>query len=262
MTGPVRNRLGALAVTVALLLAVVGCSAERDTTSIDGALSGSPTTELSDASGQVVPEIPTENAPPVGKPPILRAPEVGAFAQQSAPSVPRTSAPVTTSTTSVDSKAAKALVGLDSADDRALAASALSLVGWDWRGRLPGWEIRFLPGRSGYRGSTFPDAKVIEIYVRGGESPESLAHVIAHEMGHAIDTQYLTDVQRQAWRTVRGIPAEVPWWPGSGAADYSTGAGDWAESFAYVQTHHDWFSQLGGAPDAVQTALVKRFAKA
>ncbi|MFI5044755.1 MAG: hypothetical protein ACHQDC_08185, partial [Acidimicrobiales bacterium] len=82
MTGPVRKRLGALTVTVALLLAVVGCSAERDTTSIDGALSGSPTSELSDASGQVVPEIPTENAPPVGKPPILRAPEVGAFAQQ------------------------------------------------------------------------------------------------------------------------------------------------------------------------------------
>ena len=240
---------------VSMLVAFAGCSMSVDTAEV--AESESTTSALSgiESAPQIVPEIPTENAPPSGTPPVLRAPENRSATARAGPST-TSSTTSQAPTTSVDPAAASAVEGLTSESQRRLAASALSMIRYDWRRKLPGWEIRFLPGRSGYRGSTFPDAKVIEIYVRAGESPESLAHVIAHEIGHAIDTSRFSDVQRQVWRTARGIPPEVPWWPGDGAADYRTGAGDFAESFAYSQVGTDWFSELAAPPGPVERTVL------
>ena len=145
---------------------------------------------------------------------------------------------------------------LGDAADRNLALKAMRHISYDWQHNLPDWQIRFLPAREGYRGTTFPEQKVIEIYVRSDDTELGLAHIVAHELGHAIDTTLLNDTLRQAWRNVRGYGAEVPWFVGSGASDYQSGAGDFAESFAWYQVRSGWYSQLGPPPNVVQMALL------
>jgi len=143
---------------------------------------------------------------------------------------------------------------------RSTAARALGLVRYDWQRRLPGWQLRFLPGRSGVRGLTYPDARVIEVFVRTADSPEALAHVVAHELGHAVDVTHLDDGERGAWRSARGLDGRVPWFPGvGGASDFATAAGDFAESFAWQAAGGGgWYSQLGPPPDATESALLVR----
>jgi hypothetical protein len=154
---------------------------------------------------------------------------------------------------------ARAVERLDDDAERAVASKALGRIRFDWKADLPGWQIRFLPGRAGLRGLTFPDQHVIEVYVRSSDRPEGLSHVIAHEMGHAVDVSRLGDAEHAIWKQARRISASVPWFPGaSGAQDYATGAGDWAESFAWWQTGVGWYSQLGPPPDAAQMALMAR----
>ena len=101
--------------------------------------------------------------------------------------------------------AARAVERLTRQESRDLVSRALGLISFDWRNGLPGWELRFLDGRSGYRGLTYPDAEVIEVFVRPGDTPEGLAHVVAHEMGHAVDVARLTDVDRAVWSAARWL---------------------------------------------------------
>ncbi len=126
-----------------------------------------------------------------------------------------------------------------------------SLAGfsYDWQNGLPGWEISFHPGRERVLGYTFVQEKRIEIYVRDQMSDPLLAHVIAHEVGHAIDVTQNNGDDRRRWQQLRDIE-DTPWWPGSGATDFSTGAGDFAESFAAWQVGSASFrSNLGPPPD-------------
>jgi hypothetical protein len=132
----------------------------------------------------------------------------------------------------------------------------LATFEYDWQSGLPGWEFSFHPGREGVLGYTFVREKRIEIYVRDQMSDSLLAHVIAHEMGHAIDVTENTGDDRRRWQEVRGIE-DKPWWPGSGATDFSTGAGDFAESFAAWQLGSASFrSNLGEPPDDAARAVM------
>ncbi len=134
---------------------------------------------------------------------------------------------------------------------------ALESFAYDWQNGLPGWEISFHPGRTGVLGYTFVQEKRIEVYVRADMSDPLLAHVIAHEMGHAIDVSQNTGEDRRRWQQERGI-SDKPWWPGNGATDFSTGAGDFAESFAAWQVGSGSFrSKLGAPPDAAARALLE-----
>lgn len=153
---------------------------------------------------------------------------------------------------------ARALAALSSPAGRQVAARALALVRFDWPGRLPGWQLRFRDGRSGVRGLTFPDRQVIEVYVRARDTPASLAHVVAHELGHAVDVTYFTQVQRSAWLAARGLAPRTVWFPGApGASDFATGAGDFAESFAWVHAPVGaWKGELAPPPNPVQGALL------
>lgn len=233
-----------------------------------------PTSAASGWSGvegaeDVVPQIvPESTLPPgvtttVAVPPVLPAPDAvvaAASTRRDTPSGPPTTVASTPSPT-VGANAvpggARALERLGSEGPRSVAAQALGRIRFNWEAALPGWQVRFLPGRSGYRGSTFPDAKVIEIYVRGGDSPEGLAHVIAHEMGHALDVSRLNVAEREVWRMTRRIAPGVPWFPSvDGAADYATGAGDFAESFAHWQTGVGWYSQVGPPPNLVEIGVL------
>jgi hypothetical protein len=98
----------------------------------------------------------------------------------------------------------------------------------------------------------------VEVFVRGGDTPEVLAHVIAHELGHAVDVTYLNDAQRAAWLSARGVGRGAVWFPGqSGVSDFATGAGDFAESFAWVHgpVGH-WSGELGPPPTLIQAGLM------
>ena len=134
---------------------------------------------------------------------------------------------------------------------------ALERIDYPWRDRLPDWEIQFSPGRSGVYGYTYTDRKVIEVFVRDGQPIDLLAHVIAHELGHAVDVSLNNSDERRRWQDLRGI-ADAPWWPNSGATDFSTGAGDFAESFAAWQIGGGNFrSRLSSVPDADELALLE-----
>lgn len=139
---------------------------------------------------------------------------------------------------------------------QARGEAALATISYPWRQLLPEWRIDFLPEKSGLYGLTMVPEERIEIYVRDGQSTELLAHVIAHELGHAVDVSLNDGPDRRRWEEARGL-SPAPWWPGSGATDFSTGAGDFAESFAAWQVGDLSFrSELGDAPTTAQIELL------
>jgi hypothetical protein len=115
--------------------------------------------------------------------------------------------------------------------DPARAVDVLSGLPYPWQ-RL-GFSISFLPARSGVFGATYLDQRRIEIYVRPDQTALELAHVIGHELGHAVDATYGTTQRRQDWMRLRGIDPALEWWGCLGCRDYATPAGDFAEVFAY-----------------------------
>jgi hypothetical protein len=108
-------------------------------------------------------------------------------------------------------------------------------------------------------GYTFTNEKRIEIYVRDSMSEGLLAHVVAHEIGHAVDVSLNTGDERRSWLEARGIP-DAQWWPGEGGvSDFKSGAGDFAESFAAWQVGvGSYRSKLGPAPNSEQLELMAR----
>lgn len=153
---------------------------------------------------------------------------------------------------------AEAIAPLADESDRQLALQAMQLVRYDWVARLQGWTVRFRDGRRGVRGLTFPDQRLVEVYVRPDDDPVMLAHVFAHELGHAVDLAKLNDAARAQWLTTRGLARSTVWFPGAaGVSDFATGAGDFAESFAWVRgPAGPWAGELGPPPNAVQAAVL------
>ena len=133
---------------------------------------------------------------------------------------------------------------------------ALHLIGYRWRRHLPTWSIDFLPANAGLRGLTRTQERRIEIYVRDTDTAWELARVIAHELGHAVDLSHLDIDDRRAWRLLRGIDDQTPWWPDDGRADFATVAGDFAECFASWQVGSSSLSQVAGRCGAEAHALV------
>ena len=157
----------------------------------------------------------------------------------------------------------------------ASAATSCSGSGWQQRrgqaalaslrggaGRA-GYAVVFAPARAGYLGLTHLDAKRIEVFVRTCErqSTDLLRHVMAHELGHAHDTELISTARRAEWRQVRGIPASTPWYGCSGCTDFATPAGDFAEVYAqWARGASTNRSQLAGdVPAAQLAALASRF---
>ena len=137
-----------------------------------------------------------------------------------------------------------------------LGALALKQIEYPWEKTLPGWDIEFIAETDGPMGLTYTRKKLIEVYVRPNQSVDFLAHVIAHEIGHAVDVSINDGGDRERWQQARRI-SDAPWWPESGANDFATGAGDFAESFAVWQTGPATFrSKIGSLPSESHQELL------
>ncbi len=139
----------------------------------------------------------------------------------------------------------------------AVGAQALSRIWYPWRELLPGWSLRFLGGRDHFLGRTLWPDRIIEVYVRPGQTLDEVAFALAHEVGHAVDLSHLNPGARARWRQARHLPTPLAWFGASDAKDFATPAGDWAECFAYRQIGAVGFqSELGGIPDEAALALL------
>ncbi len=160
----------------------------------------------------------------------------------SAPAAPTTIQTPATSQAATSNSETAAVAG----SPALVGAQAEQLIDYDYASLLPGWEIEFRGDRDGYRGLTFVNEKRIEIYVDPGESAESVAGILAHEVGHAIDVEYLSTAERNRWTQARNLPSA--WWPGNGLSDFHVGAGDFAEAVAKLladspsDSHHGEFT--------------------
>ena len=139
-----------------------------------------------------------------------------------------------------------------------LGAEAEALLPFDWKAILPGWEINYLDSDDRFRGLTYPYDKSIDMFVRDSDTAESLAGILAHELAHAIDVEHFGDGERNDWRDARDLGG-APWWPDAYAGDFATGAGDFAESFAYWALGDNSSSELGGNPTDEQLQLIESF---
>ncbi|MEM8924948.1 MAG: hypothetical protein AAGD35_15695 [Actinomycetota bacterium] len=186
-------------------------------------------------------------------------PDIGATGAGSAVALPSAAATATADGRTKGTLGHEA-VGTDSDVDQR-GAAALEEIDYPWRDLLPEWTIQFHPAEKGAYGYTLTREQHIDIYVRADQSHELLAHVIAHEIGHAIDVSLNSGDDRRRWQASRGIE-DAPWWPDNRASDFATGAGDFAESFAAWQVGPESFrSDLGGAPNAAQIQLLDELSR-
>jgi hypothetical protein len=132
-----------------------------------------------------------------------------------------------------------------------IGAAALSQISYPWQ--QLGYQIVFLGPRPDLMGQTFFDQHRIEVYLRDGESRLMVAHVIAHEIGHAADVAYNTPERRQQWLHLRGASTSQPWFGCDRCDDFSSPAGDYAETFSFWQVGPDAdFSHLAPPPSPDQ----------
>jgi hypothetical protein len=133
---------------------------------------------------------------------------------------------------------------------------ALVLIRYPWP--ATGYSIVFSGPREGFLGLTVTETRTVNIYVRNGQSAGSIARVIAHELGHAVDITMTTDEERLDYLGIRGL-GDVPWYPDClRCSDYGSPAGDFAEVFTYWLLGDGSFNSLiGGTPSAIELAQLQ-----
>ena len=145
----------------------------------------------------------------------------------------------------------------DAVETRAgIGAAAEALLPFEWQTALPGWSIVYSDANEDFRGLTYPYDSTIELYVRDGDTPESLAGILAHEIGHAIDVTHFDDAMRLTWSETRNIEG-AQWWPDAYASDFETGAGDFAEAFAVWAVNDPSSSRVAHQPTSSQIRVLQ-----
>jgi hypothetical protein len=135
----------------------------------------------------------------------------------------------------------------------AVVRRAQALV--DIRPAALGYRLRITGARPGVLAETDTGTRTITLRVGAAAVPHLVAHDLAHELGHAFDDRHLTAAARAAYLETRGA-AGAPWWPANAAADYRTGAGDFAEVFALCHAASPEFrSRLAPRPRDACAAL-------
>jgi len=113
-----------------------------------------------------------------------------------------------------------------------MGRAAEATVDYDFRSALPKWRIFFAEDHPDFLGITHSATKTITVHVEPDAEVATVAAVLMHEVGHAIDLERLSDDERAEWIEMRDMPAT--WWPGNGLSDFAVGAGDFAEAVAAV----------------------------
>ncbi len=145
----------------------------------------------------------------------------------------------------------------DAVEARAgIGAAAEALLPFEWQTALPGWSIVYSDANDDFRGLTYPYDNTIELYVRDGDTAESLAGILAHELGHAIDVTHFDDEMRLTWSETRNIES-ARWWPDAYASDFETGAGDFAEAFAVWAVNDPSSSRVAHQPTSSQIRVLQ-----
>jgi hypothetical protein len=242
-----RARGAVITIAVLVLAAVAGCASSPSTAPPISAASAAASRELA-----VSDRLPAFEWPEAA--PVAAAVAVG----------PATVAPTTVAPAAVPAPTTVAPVATAGEDVLVVGdsrgAETMALIAFPWRRRLPGWSIAFLPPRAGLRGLTRVDDRRIEIYVRDGDSASSLARVVAHELGHAVDVELNSPSDRDRWREVRVVAASVSWWPGNAVSDFDTLAGDFAEAFATMVTGSVSLSRVAPPPGPAELAVLAELA--
>lgn len=125
-------------------------------------------------------------------------------------------------------------------------AAAFATLDFDFEQVLPGWTVRWGSDHPIYGGMTQAPERRITIHVDPQWNEQRLADILMHEIGHAIDLEYLGDEARREWMSMRNI--ENGWWTGNGLRDFDVGAGDFAEAVASTwlgsesDSHHGDFT--------------------
>lgn len=190
-----------------------------------------------------------------------RTPEPTASVGSSSTALPTTTTILPTSTTAPPTTTST-LPPFDAGDraegwERRRGAAALERIDFDPASL--GYELRFLPGRPGHYGMTYPNEQRIDVWVRPDQSLDLLTHVTAHELGHAVDLAWNDEARRAEYLELRGLGAR-PWFTCDGCTDFSTPAGDFAEVFArWAVGGTDFRSTLGPPPSDDQYAEIARF---
>ncbi len=134
--------------------------------------------------------------------------------------------------------------------------AAASMLRYPWRDL--GYTVEYRSGHPKYLGATYEHERRIEIYVGRCQTVASVAHVLGHEVGHAVDFAYNDGRRRLDWQAVRGFQAE--WFACEYCPDYAYGSGDFAEVFSYLKASPTGFrSKLAGPPSPEQAAALERF---
>lgn len=223
--------------------------------STDGSASASETTDLPDNEANPDADLSTLD---VGRP-ISRVASTAVATTSSSTAQAEVQAEVETATATVSSAtievAADVIATTAIRTPETMGAEAEALLPFDWETILPGWTIEYRGPDTEFRGLTYPYDKSIELFVRSDDTANSLAGILAHELGHAIDVTHLSDGERSDWRDTRSIE-DHQWWPDAYASDFETGAGDFAEAFAYWAVQDPSSSQIAHQPTTSQlTAL-------
>ena len=136
----------------------------------------------------------------------------------------------------------------------------LELIHYPWQ--QLGYEIVFMQSRPGFRAMTISDRRRIEIYMRSDDPPLETAFDVAHELGHAFDLNYNNAERRSRWCTMRGIDPDTPWFGCNRCPDYSTPAGDFAETFALLLLGPgSYHSRMAPAPKLEQVPELAAFCR-
>jgi len=126
--------------------------------------------------------------------------------------------------------AAPAIVGFPAE----VGATAEATIDYDFRSVLSDWNIVYAENHPDFLGMTLSENKTITVHVEPEADTETVAAVLMHEVGHAIDLEVMSDEQRATWIELRGMGAT--WWPGNGLSDFDVGAGDFAEAVSAYTT--------------------------
>lgn len=130
-------------------------------------------------------------------------------------------------------------------------------------GQIPaGWSIVLHCEPGGIAAYTDPAAHEVRLYGQWAD-PDRLRWATVHELAHVHDIEYLSDADRQTWRTTRGIPPDTQWWShGEMTHDEwaATGAEDLAQAAAACalgDPPSGTWSTTGGPPDAGHCVVLR-----